>query len=123
MVAARFPDKVNALAGTPINADAGDGPIKRMVYDTPMSVYENLVRLGGDRLGAKSRQPTVKSVIEIACRDRARFGSAPREFELALQYSSSGKFHIDFIVILTYVSNMNRRPVAYEAERLIWVND
>ena len=31
MVAARFPDKVNALvlAGTPIDTDAGDGPIKR----------------------------------------------------------------------------------------------
>ena len=50
MVAARFSHKVNALvlAGSPIDADAGDGPIKRMAHDTPMSVYEDLVRLGGD---------------------------------------------------------------------------
>ena len=49
MVAARFPDKVNALvlAGSPIDTDAGDGPIKRMAHDTPMSAYEDLVRLGG----------------------------------------------------------------------------
>ena len=49
MVAARFPDKVNALvlAGSPIDSDAGDGPIKRMAHDTPMSAYEDLVRLGG----------------------------------------------------------------------------
>ena len=49
MVAARFPDKVNALvlAGTPIDTDAGDGPIKRMAHDTPMSAYEDLVKLGG----------------------------------------------------------------------------
>ena len=49
MVAARFPDKVNALvlAGSPIDTDAGDGPIKRMAHDTPMSAYEDLVKLGG----------------------------------------------------------------------------
>jgi polyhydroxyalkanoate depolymerase len=49
MVAARFPDKVNALvlAGSPIDTDAGDGPIKRMAHDTPMSFYEDLVGLGG----------------------------------------------------------------------------
>ena len=48
MVAARFPDKVNALvlAGSPIDTDARDGPIKRMAHDTPMSAYEDLVRLG-----------------------------------------------------------------------------
>ena len=48
MVAARFPEKVNALvlAGSPIDTDAGDGPIKRMAHDTPMSAYEDLVRLG-----------------------------------------------------------------------------
>ena len=35
MMAARFPDKVNSLvlAGAPIDTDAGNGPIKRMVHD------------------------------------------------------------------------------------------
>ncbi len=48
MVAARFPDKVNALvlAGSPIDTNAGDGPIKRMAHETPMSAYEDLVKLG-----------------------------------------------------------------------------
>ena len=48
MVAARFPDKVNALvlAGAPIDTDAGDGPIKRMVHASPISFYEELVGLG-----------------------------------------------------------------------------
>ena len=34
MVAARFPEKVNSLvlAGSPIDTDAGNGPIKRMVH-------------------------------------------------------------------------------------------
>ena len=37
MIAARFPDKVNSLvlAGAPIDTDAGDGPIKRMVQSRP----------------------------------------------------------------------------------------
>src|SRR5208283_909217 len=49
MVAARFPDKVNTLvvAGTPIDTDAGDGPIKRIAHQAPMSFYEDLVKLGG----------------------------------------------------------------------------
>jgi polyhydroxyalkanoate depolymerase len=49
MVAARFPDKVNCLvlAGAPIDTDAGDGPIKRMAHETPLSFYEELVALGG----------------------------------------------------------------------------
>lgn len=49
MIAARFPDKVNALvlAGAPIDADAGDGPIKRMAHTAPLSFYEDLVALGG----------------------------------------------------------------------------
>ena len=34
MIAARFPDKVNALglAGSPIDVGAGNGPIKRIAY-------------------------------------------------------------------------------------------
>jgi poly(3-hydroxyalkanoate) synthetase len=49
MAAARFPEKVNSLvlAGAPIDTDAGDGPIKRMVHGSPMSFYEELVALGG----------------------------------------------------------------------------
>jgi polyhydroxyalkanoate depolymerase len=48
MAAARFPEKVNTLvlAGAPIDADAGDGPIKRMAHRSPMSFYEDLVELG-----------------------------------------------------------------------------
>ena len=55
MVAARFPDKVNALvlAGSPIDTDAGDGPIKRMVRQSPMSFYEGLVALGGGLMKGK----------------------------------------------------------------------
>jgi poly(3-hydroxyalkanoate) synthetase len=49
MIAARFPQKVNSLvlAGAPIDTDAGDGPIKRMVHKAPISFYEELVALGG----------------------------------------------------------------------------
>ncbi len=55
MVAARFPDKVNALvlAGAPIDTDAGNGPIKRMAHDTPISFYEELVQLGGGLMKGK----------------------------------------------------------------------
>ncbi|OZI34475.1 esterase [Bordetella genomosp. 10] len=49
MIAARFPEKVNklVLAGSPIDTDAGNGPIKRMAHESPLSFYEDLVRLGG----------------------------------------------------------------------------
>jgi len=55
MAAARFPGKVNTLvlAGSPIDADAGDGPIKRMAHETPMSFYEDLVELGGGLMRGK----------------------------------------------------------------------
>ncbi len=55
MVAARFPDKVNSLvlAGAPIDTDAGDGPIKRMVHESPISFYEELVGLGGGLMQGK----------------------------------------------------------------------
>jgi pimeloyl-ACP methyl ester carboxylesterase len=55
MIAARFPQKVNSLvlAGSPIDADAGDGPIKRMVHASPMSFYEELVALGGGLMRGK----------------------------------------------------------------------
>jgi poly(3-hydroxybutyrate) depolymerase len=49
MFAARFPAKVASLvlAGAPIDANAGDGPIKQMAKDTPISLYEDLVAQGG----------------------------------------------------------------------------
>jgi len=55
MVAARFPGKVNSLvlAGAPIDTDAGDGPIKRMAHETPISFYEELVALGGGLMKGK----------------------------------------------------------------------
>ncbi len=55
MVAARFPDKINSLvlAGAPIDTDAGDGPIKRMAHESPMSFYEELVALGGGLMKGK----------------------------------------------------------------------
>jgi poly(3-hydroxyalkanoate) synthetase len=55
MIAARFPDKVNSLvlAGSPIDTDAGNGPIKRMVHDSPASFYQELVTLGGGLMKGK----------------------------------------------------------------------
>ena len=55
MIAARFPDKVNALvlAGAPIDTHAGKGPLKRMVQTSPLSFYEELVTLGGGLMRGK----------------------------------------------------------------------
>ena len=55
MIAARFPEKVNSLvlAGAPIDTDAGNGPIKRMVHESPASFYEELVALGGGLMRGK----------------------------------------------------------------------
>ncbi|HVW51265.1 MAG TPA: alpha/beta fold hydrolase [Trinickia sp.] len=55
MIAARFPDKVNSLvlAGAPIDTDAGDGLITRMVHESPLSFYEELVGLGGGLMKGK----------------------------------------------------------------------
>jgi poly(3-hydroxybutyrate) depolymerase len=49
MYAARFPHKVRSLvlAGAPIDTDAGNGPIKKMAHELPMSEYEELIALGG----------------------------------------------------------------------------
>ena len=48
MFGARFPHKVASLvlAGSPIDTDAGHGPIKKMAHDTPTSAYEDLVKMG-----------------------------------------------------------------------------
>jgi pimeloyl-ACP methyl ester carboxylesterase len=55
MIAARFPNKVNSLvlAGAPIDTDAGNGPLKRMVHELPASFYENLVALGDGLMQGK----------------------------------------------------------------------
>jgi poly(3-hydroxyalkanoate) synthetase len=52
MYACRFPEKVAALvlAGAPIDTDAGDGPIKRLAHEMPMSFYEEMVASGGGRM-------------------------------------------------------------------------
>ncbi len=49
MYAARFPGKVASLvlAGSPIDADAGNGPVKRMAHAYPTAFYEELVAMGG----------------------------------------------------------------------------
>jgi polyhydroxyalkanoate depolymerase len=49
MYAARFPHKVRSLvlAGAPIDTDAGNGPIKRMAHELPLSDYQELIVLGG----------------------------------------------------------------------------
>ena len=55
MIAARFPGKVNSLvlAGSPIDTDAGNGPIKRMVHESPASFYDELVTLGDGLMRGK----------------------------------------------------------------------
>jgi polyhydroxyalkanoate depolymerase len=55
MLAARFPEKVNALvlAGAPIDTDAGNGSIRKMVHQSPASFYEELVGLGGGLMQGK----------------------------------------------------------------------
>jgi len=71
MYASRFPGKVRTLvlAGSPIDTDAGDGPIKRMAHRLPMSFYEELVASGGGRMlgrlmlaGWKSMHPQAQYV-------------------------------------------------------------
>lgn len=55
MIAARFPDKINSLvlAGSPIDTDAGSGPIKTMVHRAPLSFYRELVALGDGLMQGK----------------------------------------------------------------------
>jgi polyhydroxyalkanoate depolymerase len=52
MVAARFPGKVQSLvlAGSPIDTDAGNGPIRKMAHELPMDFYERMVRTGRGRM-------------------------------------------------------------------------
>jgi polyhydroxyalkanoate depolymerase len=52
MYASRFPGRIRSLvlAGAPIDANAGNGPIKQMAHGLPMSVYRDLVAAGGGRM-------------------------------------------------------------------------
>lgn len=52
MYACRFPDKVASLvlAGSPIDTDAGHGPIREMAHTLPLSFYEEMVAQGGGRM-------------------------------------------------------------------------
>jgi poly(3-hydroxyalkanoate) synthetase len=55
MFAARFPHKAATFvaAGTPLDADAGDGFIKKVAKDQPMSFFEEIVAMGGGLLRGK----------------------------------------------------------------------
>jgi len=50
MYAARFPGKVQSLvcAGSPLDTDAGGGPIKQLAHRLPLSTYTDMVELGQD---------------------------------------------------------------------------
>lgn len=52
MYACRYPKKVVllVLAGSPIDTDAGNGPIKKLAHEMPMSLYEEMVASGGGRM-------------------------------------------------------------------------
>jgi poly(3-hydroxybutyrate) depolymerase len=74
MFAARYPEKVASLvlAGSPIDTDAGDGPIKHMVHTYPASFYEDLVATGGGLMrgavmlqGWKAMHPGQHYVTEL----------------------------------------------------------
>jgi len=67
MYAARYPAKVRSLvlAGSPIDTDAGEGPIREMAHSLPASFYEEMVAAGGGRMlgqfmlaGWKSMHPS-----------------------------------------------------------------
>lgn len=55
MFAARFPGKVASLvlAGSPIDAMAGNGAIKKMALKLPLSFFEEMVAAGGGRMLGK----------------------------------------------------------------------
>lgn len=55
MYAARYPEKVSSLvlAGSPIDTDAGHGPIREMAHDLKMADFEQLVSTGGGFMRGK----------------------------------------------------------------------
>jgi len=69
MFASRFPEKVQCLvlAGAPIDTDAGDGPIKKIAHEMPLSFYEEMIAVGSGRMlgrfmlaGWKNMHPDVQ---------------------------------------------------------------
>jgi polyhydroxyalkanoate depolymerase len=71
MYAARYPERVSTLvlAGSPIDTQAGNGPLKQMVNEMPASFYEGLVEAGGGLMrgrfmleGWKSMHPEAQYV-------------------------------------------------------------
>jgi len=96
MYASRFPGKVRSLvlAGAPIDTDAGDGPIKRMAHELPISVYRNLVAAGGGRMrgevmlaGWKNMHPGEQYLTNISTSTNT---SRTRATSLAASTSSDG---------------------------------
>ncbi|MGA8992036.1 MAG: DUF3141 domain-containing protein [Rhodoplanes sp.] len=55
MFAARYPEKAACFvaAGSPLDADAGDGFIKNIAKEQPMSFFEELVEMGGGLMRGK----------------------------------------------------------------------
>lgn len=64
MYAARFPDTVTSLvlAGAPIDTAAGDGPVKRMAHAYPVTLYEEMVALGGGLMRGRTMLQAWKSM-------------------------------------------------------------
>jgi poly(3-hydroxybutyrate) depolymerase len=56
MFASRFPEKVKSLvlAGSPIDTDAGHGPIKKLAHSLPLAVYQEIVDIGDGRMLGKT---------------------------------------------------------------------
>ena len=56
MFASRFPEKVKSLvlAGSPIDTDAGHGPIKKLAHRLPISTYQEMVDIGDGRMLGKT---------------------------------------------------------------------
>ncbi|GHG88716.1 alpha/beta fold hydrolase [Pseudodonghicola xiamenensis] len=56
MYASRFPAKVASLvlAGSPIDTNAGEGPIREMAHSLPLGFYKELVKQGGGRMLGKN---------------------------------------------------------------------
>ena len=73
MFAARFPGKVASLvlAGSPIDTAAGNGAIKEMAHQLPLSFFEEMVAAGGGRMlgkfmlaGWKSMHPEEQYLVK-----------------------------------------------------------
>ncbi|MBS0325822.1 MAG: alpha/beta fold hydrolase [Proteobacteria bacterium] len=73
MLAARYPARVASLvlAGAPVDTHAGNGPLLRMVRETPLAFYEELVASGGGLMrgalmlaGWKNMHPGKHYVLE-----------------------------------------------------------